>query len=145
MYLTNRALLQFSSSVIGTLIFDIVLYVSLRFYKCEKRDKTKVLLFKDEGPIFHISYDPEHESLAIWEEDPQNYSKIVNTDFFSETINFRNLKGHEYDLSELIFDKLLKLNKRIESLHDKDSSNRFMNILCKEDHYKKFKLCLKTT
>jgi len=144
MYLSNKALLQYSSHVNGTIIFDILLYISLCFFKCEKTNKTKVFLSKEDCPVFHLSYNPQNESLSIWEVDHKNCSEIVNPSFFSETINFRLLEKDEYDLSDLVFSKLLLIHERIEKFCSEDSSNRFIDKLCRNNKRgEKLRLCLK--
>lgn len=145
MYLSNRGLLQYSSVVNGTIIFDILLYITMSFFQYERASKTKIVVPKEGSPVFHIFYNPSYESLSIWEVSSDNYKQLVNPSFFSETINFSLLEGNDYDLSELVFDKILLLQARIEKFCGKHSSSKFMDKLCNNNaNGEKLKLCLST-
>jgi len=144
MYLTNRARLHYAADVRETIIFKLLAYILLSLPVFE-RVKTKMFIPKDKAPIFHLSYNPDDESLYIWEVKQHDCERSVDPSFFSETINLRTLNSSNYNLAELIIDRLLKLQERIEKFCGKEFSDRFMDKLC--DHTKQksdLELCLKT-
>jgi len=158
MYLSESALMSYSSTEYGTLLYSILATAtaclcSKKTLQEENLPKEWIKIPRDEIPIFNIEYDPDKDTTSIYCSSRKEIDSLVNTKFYSITINLADcLDGDEeedVDIATIFINKLLDIYTRLKKVRGDRKANDFLYSLTRrprEEYYeRKFYHQLTTT